>query len=818
MARRSKHHTRQARILLVEDDRDYAEATRLLLQREGHEVSTVPNGSDALDFLSRQDVDLVLLDYVMPGMTGDVVVKHLRTFNDHVQVILQTGYATEHPPRALLHRLDIQGYHDKSDGPEKLLMWVDVGIKAAQATNILRNSREGLRHILNVTPGLHRLQSLVELLQGTLLQISALVGSSHSFLAVCEPSNDSGPGQLTIRASTGRFEGQTSVAECLSGAAIQSVFAAMQRGELQIVDGSTILPLRVGPAVVGIVYLDHTVEDVELLKSFASHAAAAIHSSQLLETEREQAEAALRISEERHRILFDASPLPIWVFDPKTLKILAVNDALVRLIGYSRAELLTMRVPDLNPQDSMPWLVDLPPHPLLPRRGGAGGNGVREPMHDSPDDKPRHVGTMAYLCKDRRFIELDVTSHVTMLDGSPVMLALGVDVTHSKKIEEQLRQSQKMEAVGQLAGGVAHDFNNIIAVILGSTDWLIEELGKGHPLAVEVREVEAAAHRAAALTRQLLTFSRQQRRKVEVVQLNAVVAWVEKMLTRVLGEDIEMSTVLSPDLWAIEADVGQLEQVLMNLVVNARDAMPTGGNISIETSNAELDEEDAGALGVPPGSYVKLSVSDTGVGMDADTKAHVFEPFFTTKEIGRGTGLGLSTVFGIVQQSGGAVDVTSAPGQGARFCIYLPRHDNGEEIRPGTAAPAVVVSGSGQRVLLVEDDDRLRAIVARQLRSWGYRLIEARNGSAALELLKGATESIDLLLTDLVMPGIDGRSLANQVLASCPHTKVLFMSGHTHHPSVKTPLDARERFIEKPFSARALSTALCQALEDRRGD
>lgn len=793
MARRPKQHAHQARILLVEDDPEYAEATRLLLEREGHDVTTVHSGPDALNVLRQRDVDLVLLDYVMAGMTGDVFVKQLRTFNDHVQVILQTGYATEHPPRAMLKRLDIQGYHDKSEGPEKLLMWVDVGIKAAVSTAMLRNSREGLRHILNVTPGLHALQPLIELLQGTLLQISALVGSSNSFLAVYQISRTSNSGQLTIRASTGRFEGKTSVAECLGEAAAGAVVAALQRGDLQVVDGSTIMPLRVAASPVGVVYLEQPIEDVELLKSFSQHAAAAIHSSQLLETEREQAETALRISEDRHRILFDASPLPIWVFDPTTLRILAVNDALIRVTGYSRAELLAMRVPDLNPKDAMAWLI--------------------EPLAGDSDGKPKHVGTMSYVCKNRSLIELDVSTHVTMLDGSPVALALGVDVTHSRKIEEQLRQSQKMDAIGQLAGGVAHDFNNIIAVILGSADFLLDELGKNHPLAQEVREVDAAAQRAAALTRQLLAFSRQQRRKVTAVRLNSVVAEVEKMLTRVVGEDIEMSTVLAPDLWTLEADAGQLEQVLMNLAVNARDAMPAGGRLSIETSNVELTEADALPLGLTPGPFVVLAVSDTGIGMDAATKARAFEPFFTTKEVGRGTGLGLSTVFGIVNQSGGAVAVASAPGQGAIFRVYLPKHDRNDTTTEVKTAPAAIVGGT-QRVLLVEDDDSLRAVIGRQLRSWGYQLFEAPNGAAALDIVRNTNESIDLLLTDLVMPGIDGRALAHQVSAIRPRTKVLFMSGHTHHPSVKTPLGAHEQFIEKPFTSSHLSTAVRRALDE----
>lgn len=792
MVRRAKQRVSKTRILLVEDDREYAEATRRLLEREGHDVTIVHSGQAALDLLQQVQFDLVLLDFVMAGMTGDLVVKNLREFNDHVQVILQTGYATEHPPRTLLKRLDIQGYHDKSEGPEKLLMWVDVGVKAAYATNMMRNSREGLRHVLSVTPGLHQFQPLVELLQGILLQLAALLGTANSFLAVCRPGNGSEAARLVISASTGRFEGQSTIADCLTSETIQAVEIALQGEDLQVIDSNTIVPLRVGSAVLGMVFIENVVEDIDLLRIFGDHAAAAIHSSLLLETERERAETALRVSEDRHRVLFDASPVPIWVFDPKTLKILAVNDALVRVTGYSRVELLTMRVPDLSPHEAMLKLL--------------------EPSARAGNDKPQHLGAMRCLSKDGRYIELDITSHAIMLDGGLVMLTLGIDVTHSKKIEEQLRQSQKMEAIGQLAGGVAHDFNNIIAVILGSTDFLVDELGTNHPLTPEVREIDAAAQRAAALTRQLLAFSRQQRRKVAVLELNAVVGEVEKMLTRVVGEDIEMTTSLAPELWTIEADAGQLEQVLMNLVVNARDAMPSGGKLRVETSNTELDEVTASQLGLKQGAFVMLSVSDTGIGMDRDTQVRAFEPFFTTKEVGRGTGLGLSTVFGIVNQSGGAIAITSAVGDGTTFRVYLPRVERSPVPQATMSVPAAVVGGN-QRVLLVEDDDRLRAVIGRQLKSWGYQLFEARNAATALDLVHNLPESIDLLLTDLVMPGIDGRALAHQVLVSRPRTKVLFMSGHTHHPAVKTPLGAHEQFIEKPFTSSGLSSAIRRALE-----
>ena len=510
--------------------------------------------------------------------------------------------------------------------------------------------------------------------------------------------------------------------------------------------------------------------------------------------ERQEVEATLRASDERHRILFDASPLPIWVFDPNTLQILAVNDALVRVLGYSRDELLARRVPQLKPPEDVPRMI----------------SGTIRAKPGETD----HVGVLRYLTKDHRVVEFDVTAHGTMLDGALVKLAIGVDVTQSRRIETQLRQSQKMEAIGQLAGGVAHDFNNILAAILCGADLVLEALGDDHPAAVELKEIDAAAQRAAGLTRQLLTFSRQQPREVAVLALNAVVINVEKMLARIVGEDVEMLAALAPQLGSIEADAGQIEQVLMNLVVNARDAMPGGGKLTIETSNAELDDLNAAALGVDPGRYIVLAVSDTGCGMDAATRQRVFEPFFTTKEVGKGTGLGLSTVFGIVKQSNGAIAVYSEVGKGSTFRVYLPRHERVADVTQSISRKPTLATDL-KRILLVEDDDGLRAVISRQLAGWGYSFVEACNAAVALERVHTMTEPVDLLLTDLVMPGIDGRALATKVLHQWPNTKVLFMSGYTEHAAVKTAkLGPSDQFIEKPFSAVGLSSAIRRALAE----
>jgi PAS domain S-box-containing protein len=505
---------------------------------------------------------------------------------------------------------------------------------------------------------------------------------------------------------------------------------------------------------------------------------------------RDVTKAALRASEERHRLLFEASPLPTWVFDPQTLRLLAVNEAAVVTFGYSRDELVAMTVSELKPKEDLPEL-----------------HGMEAALFG----RTHHVGIKRYRRKDTTIAELDITSHATMLDGRLVLLAIGVDVTQSRLLEEQLRQSQKMEAVGQLAGGVAHDFNNILSVILSNAELALETIGNG-PAATDLHEIEAAAHRAASLTRQLLTFSRKQPRHIETIALNSVVTNIEKMLTRIVGEDIVMSAILMPRLGSIAGDTGQLEQVLVNLVVNARDAMPAGGRLTIETSNVTIDDADAAHLAVAPGRFIMLSVSDTGCGMDEATQARIFDPFFTTKEVGKGTGLGLSTVFGIVKQSEGGIVVHSRPGEGSTFRVYFPRATTAADAHTPELRSTVRARGSGT-VLVVEDDEGLRKVLRRRLNSWGFSMCEARDAAQALVLLHELASPVDLLLTDLVMPGLDGRALAARVRADRPQTKVLFMSGYTEHPAVKTAAhDPGEHFIAKPFTGDDLFVAVCRAL------
>ncbi|MEP6862276.1 MAG: ATP-binding protein [Deltaproteobacteria bacterium] len=501
--------------------------------------------------------------------------------------------------------------------------------------------------------------------------------------------------------------------------------------------------------------------------------------------------AVLRHSEERHRLLFDSNPLPMWAVDTETLRFVDVNHAMVATYGYSRDEFLAMRAMDVK------ILADVPEM-------------VRD-IQSAPANEIRHIGLRKHKCKNGTIIEIDITVHALLMDARHCVLGVGLDMTRARRVEEELRQAQKMEAVGRLAGGIAHDFNNILAVILANSEFTLEGLGDDHAAAGGVEEIRKAATRAAGLTRQLLTFSRKQKRQAKPLALNSIVTGIEAMLNRIVGEDITMSAMIATDLGTIDADPGEVEQVLMNLVVNARDAMPAGGQLFLETSNATVDEAHAAEVGVVAGRYVVLSVSDTGCGMSEDVRTHIFEPFFTTKDVDKGTGLGLATVFGIMKESRGGISVYSELGRGTTFRMYWPRID--AAVRKDSSSRFVAARGSGT-VLVVEDDNQLRAILRRYLTGWGYTLLEAPNGVAALELLQGHAGPIDLLLTDLVMPGgLDGRSLSKHVIAERPCVRVVFMSGYTEHAAITTAeIGPEDHFVQKPFSAQILSETLHRAL------
>jgi PAS domain S-box-containing protein len=494
-------------------------------------------------------------------------------------------------------------------------------------------------------------------------------------------------------------------------------------------------------------------------------------------------------AEERYRFLFENNPQPMWVFEDKTHAFLAVNEAACKHYGYSREEFLGMTVLEIRPPDEVPALL--------------------ERLAEGSRDDLR-VGTTRHRKKDGSLIDVETTFHSLVFDGQSAHLVLATDVTGPRRLEQQLRQAQKMEAVGRLAGGVAHDFNNVLTAILGYADLLKSGTGDRTE---SIAEIKKAGERAAALTRQLLAFSRQQVLEPRVLQVNALIENLENMLRRLIRADVKLVTVLEPAVWKVCADAGQLEQVIMNLVVNASDAMPSGGTLTIETKNARLDaSHDPEIKTLRPGDYAMLAVTDTGVGMSAETQSHIFEPFFTTKGVGKGTGLGLATVYGIVKQSDGFIWVNSELRLGTSFKIYFPRVEAALDDSGSPRPPEAAVGGS-ETVLLVEDEAPVRALARKLLERLGYKVLEAGEGTAALETARRHAGPIHLLLTDVVMPGLSGVDLAARVAALRPDTKVLFMSGYTDDATVRHGL-AQEggHFLQKPFTPDALARKLREAL------
>jgi PAS domain S-box-containing protein len=504
-----------------------------------------------------------------------------------------------------------------------------------------------------------------------------------------------------------------------------------------------------------------------------------------------EAAAAQSESESQYRILFEMTPLPMWVFDCTTLKFLAVNDAAVSHYGYAREEFLRMTAADLRPPADSPRLE------------GSITDTRAEGVHET--------GRFRHRKKDGALIQVEIRSHSLEMAGSPARLVLVTDVTERLRLEEQLRQAHKMEAVGRLAGGVAHDFNNILNVIMGRAELLKQRVPDESPLRKHTTEILYAAERAAALTRQLLAFSRKQVLQPKVLDLNSVVGEMERLLRRLIGEDVRLVVSQEPHLGRVKADPGQMEQVLMNLVVNARDAMPRGGSLLIETRNVELDDAYVRShAGAQPGSHVLLAVSDTGHGMDAETQRHIFEPFFTTKKPGKGTGLGLATVYGIVQQSGGFIAVYSEIGRGTTFKVYLPRVEGAVQTRP---APSPQRARGSESVLLVEDETSLRELTTELLEASGYHVQAAADGAEALAMSRRCGDPVDLLLTDVIMPGMTGRELAERLLSEHPETRVLYMSGYTDDAiSQHGVLEHGVKLLSKPFTEEALTRKVREAL------
>ena len=579
-----------------------------------------------------------------------------------------------------------------------------------------------------------------------------------------------------------------------------AVFEELERrGEVESIGTPSLdwlgVPLKSGTACIGVLvvqtYNENTrfgERDREILKFVSQQLAATI--------EHKRYEEALRRSEARSRSLILSAAFGICRC---TLggRFLDVNPALINMLGHGSVEDLlkldARREVFVNPQGLDRLAEDY-------RRTGS-LNGVE----------------LQWRRKDGRVIIVRLSGCAATISDEPeeVLELIAEDITDRRQLEEQLRQAQKMDAVGRLAGGVAHDFNNLLMVINGYTEVLLEQLEQGSAMHHKVQSIQQAADRAATLTRQLLAFSRKQLLELKVVDVNIVIGDMERLLRPLIGENIELVTRLSPETGHTRADAGQLEQVIMNLVVNAKDAMPEGGKLTVESSDVTVRHSFREHRFIQPGRYAVISVTDTGHGMDKETQSRIFEPFFTTKEKGKGTGLGLSTVYGIVKQSSGYVFAQSELGAGTTFYVYLPRvEDSAEELSPAQSQQSE--AGGCETVLLVEDEESVRELVRLTLAARGYKVLEAENGECGLRVSESFKENIDILITDVVMPGIGGRELAKKLLALRPGISVLYLSGYTEDAVITQGAPGPSTaFLQKPFTLQNLAKKVREVLRSK---
>lgn len=652
-------------------------------------------------------------------------------------------------------------------------------------------------HAVNVT------DNLDDLLKRIHKALGKVLSAENCFVALYEPSTgmfhfpffvdqfDQAPPPQQVGKSCTAYVFRTGRAMLIPQKAFDRLAA---EGEVELVGtpspGWLGAPLRTPAATIGVLVVQHyedenayTQRDLEFLSSVGGQIAVAI--------ERKRAEERVGESEARLRVIIEQLPSVLWTVDSE-LRITSALGAGLTRAGLNQAQILGKTLFDYF-ETSDQTILPIAAH----RRAIAG-----EPVTFQMEWKG-----VNYACHVEPFRGADGS-----LQGA---ICMSLDVTDRKQLEEQLRQAQKMEAVGRLAGGIAHDFNNLLMVIQGYADLLTDRLRDGDPARKNAEQIQTAAQRATSLTRQLLAFSRKQMLAPKVLNIYSVVTDMEKILRRLIGEDILLECSSTTDLGLVKADRSQIEQVILNLAVNARDAMPQGGRLTIETANVELDASFSHPPAVlAPGKYVMLAVTDNGCGMDAETQAHIFEPFFTTKEKGKGTGLGLATVYGIVKQSGGYVWVYSEPGRGTSFKIYLPRiaEEASTSTRDRQPEGRQLPRGT-ETILLVEDEKGVRELTREYLHMSGYAVIEAEDGHTALELAAMHQGPIHLLMTDVVMPGISGRELADRVERLRPGIKVLYMSGYTDQAVVHHGILENDAvLLQKPFTVTTLASKLREIL------
>jgi PAS domain S-box-containing protein len=538
---------------------------------------------------------------------------------------------------------------------------------------------------------------------------------------------------------------------------------------------------------------DESEEENSLVREIVADIAFALYNIELEEKQNDMVKE-LSYSEARYKALFDGAVEGILIADIKTKKYKYANPAICRMLGFTEDELKRMYINEIHPKEDR--------------------HGVNSDIDIIVKKGKKLVRNLTCQRKDGTIFYADFNTNICMIDGTSCIVAFIADVSEIQNLEQQLQQSQKLEAIGKLSGGLAHDFNNLLTVVIGNSEILLSDISEDHPSREEIKEIKLVGERAAVLIRQLLAFSRKQVIHPNVINLNDTTLDMDKMLRRLIGENIKLKTILAPDLGEIEADEGQIEQVIMNLVVNARDAMPKGGKITIETRNVELDEDYASShVAVVPGSYVLLSVSDTGIGMRKETIEQAFDPFFSTKETGKGTGLGLSTVYGIVKQSKGYIWIYSEPEKGSTFKAYFPWAEKSISIKKSKDDKAVNLTGS-ETILLVEDDESVRNFAAKALKGFGYEVLIAADGNEAIRIFENHDQPIHLVLTDVVMPEMSGEEIEERLRTHVERIKFLYMSGYTDNAIVHHGvLDEGKWFLQKPFTSEVLGQKVREVLD-----
>jgi PAS domain S-box-containing protein len=818
------------KILVVDDEIELKNALVDALSAQSYEARGYTSGHEALEALRGEDFDLLISDLMMPEMDGISLIKAALEIDPHLVAIIMTGQGTIQTAVDAMKA----GTFDYVLKPFRLQTLMPI---LTRAINTRRLRKENLQ--LRETVAIYELAQTIAFTLDPQTLISkladaALQQTDADEVSILLPVNDGG--ELYVAAVRGdnrqRLLGQrVPLEDTISGWVARERTPLLLQGEVN--DGrfrtlwphpeirsAISVPMQVANKLVGIINLNvldrpraFNLGQMKGLTILASTAAAALESASLY--------TQVRDAEERYRSIFENAIEGLFQ-STSAGRFLTVNPAFARMLDYESPQEMITGITDIAHQIYVDP-GDRVEAALLQQERGI--------LQGFEFEAYRRDGKKIWLSLNRRSVrnqdgeEMYIEGSVENITerkraeeekerfAAEIETQRQQDVTDRTQLEDQLRQSQKMEAVGRLAGGIAHDFNNLLTAITGYSSLGLQRIDENHPLRGYLEEIKKAGDRAANLTRQLLAFGRKQILQPLPLNLNDIVSEINKLLRRLIGEDIELSAKLGPELRRIKVDPGQIEQVLVNLVVNARDAMPRGGKLTIETANVELSPEYASRrVGVQPGRFVMLAVSDNGMGMDKKTQERIFEPFFTTKEKDKGTGLGLSTVYGIVKQSGGSIFVYSEVDHGTTFKVYLPEHDAPTTTEPTTVEDAI--RRGSETVLLVEDEDVVRSLARQILERAGYSVLEASRGDEALSLCAAYQRPIQLLLTDVVMPETSGKEVAERLRILHPEIKVLFMSGYTDEAIVHHGvLDAKVEFIQKPFTPAALARKVRQVID-----